>query len=83
MRNKNTINKINGQKQPGKTEPNTVLNIIKDDMIPYICIDCGYEEKVPKWLIEEMYDMRELLENPDEYAAMTCPECDGTMHIKK
>jgi len=30
-----------------------------------------------------MFDMKDLLENPDEYATMTCPECDGTMYIKK
>ncbi|MDY4145440.1 MAG: hypothetical protein SOY54_04350 [Bacilli bacterium] len=52
-------------------------------MIRYICKDCGYEENVPLWIVEEMYDMKDLLENPDEYASMMCPECNGTMIIKK
>ena len=67
----------------GEIEPDTVHSIEKDKMIRYICKDCGYEENVPLWIVEEMYDMKDLLENPDEYASMMCPECNGTMIIKK
>ena len=57
--------------------------IEEDVMIPYKCIDCGYEEGVPQWLIDEMEGAKDLLTNPDNYSDMECPECNGTMKQKK
>lgn len=71
--------------EPGEIEQAIAL-LIGDDyenneeiMIPYKCIDCGYEEGVPEWLIEEMEGAKDLLTNPDNYLDMECPECNGTM----
>lgn len=71
--------------EPGEIEQAIALllgddyEIEEDIMIPYKCIDCGYEEGVPQWLIEEMEGAKDLLTNPDNYDAMECPECNGTM----
>ena len=52
-------------------------------MIPYKCINCGYEENVPKWLIDEIEGAKDLLTNPDYYSDMECQKCNDTMKQKK
>ena len=41
------------------------------------CTKCGYEEEVPRWLIDELFP-----NEPEENYMMHCPECDHKM-IKK
>ena len=71
--------------EPGEIEQAIALLLgddyeIKEDIrIPYKCIDCGYEEGVPEWLIEKMGRAKDLLTNPNDYDDMECPECNGTM----
>ena len=42
------------------------------------CTKCGYEEKVPRWLIDELFP-----NEPEENHMMHCPECDHKMIVKK
>ena len=42
------------------------------------CTKCGYEEEVPRWLIDELFP-----NEPEENYMMHCPECDHKMIIKK
>ena len=42
------------------------------------CTKCGYEEKVPRWLIDELFP-----NEPEENYMMHCPECDHKMIVKK
>ena len=39
---------------------------------------CGYEEVVPRWLIDELFP-----NEPEENYMMHCPECDHKMIVKK
>ena len=38
----------------------------------------GYEEEVPRWLIDELFP-----NEPEENYMMHCPECDHKMIVKK
>lgn len=38
------------------------------------CTKCGYEEEVPRWLIDELFP-----NEPEENYMMHCPECDHKM----
>ena len=42
------------------------------------CPKCGYEEEVPRWLIDELFP-----NEPEENYMMHCPECDHKMIVKK
>ena len=42
------------------------------------CTKCGYEEEVPRWLIDELFP-----NEPEENHMMHCPECDHKMIVKK
>ena len=42
------------------------------------CTKCGYEEEVPRWLINELFP-----NEPEENYMMHCPECDHKMIVKK
>ena len=42
------------------------------------CTKCGYEEEVPRWLIDELFP-----NEPEENYMMHCPECDHKMIVKK
>ena len=42
------------------------------------CPKCGYEEGVPRWLIDELFP-----NEPEENYMMHCPECDHKMIVKK
>ena len=42
------------------------------------CTKCGYEEEVPRWLIDELFP-----NEPEEKYMMHCPECDHKMIVKK
>ena len=42
------------------------------------CTKCGYEEKVPRWLIDELFP-----NEPEENYMMHCPKCDHKMIVKK
>ncbi len=42
------------------------------------CTKCGYEEEVPRWLIDELFP-----NEPEENHMMHCPECDYKMIVKK
>jgi len=41
------------------------------------CKQCGYEERVPEWLLLELNP------NPKKIKKMMCPECNKTMVDKK
>lgn len=41
------------------------------------CKNCGYEEQVPLWVLEELHEF-----NNDESYEMCCPNCDDTMYEK-
>ena len=41
------------------------------------CTKCGYEEEVPRWLIDELFP-----NEPEENYMMHCPECDHKMIVK-
>lgn len=41
------------------------------------CTKCGYEEEVPRWLIDELFP-----NVPEENYMMHCPECDHKMIVK-
>ena len=49
---------------------------IKDVLMK--CTKCGYEEEVPRWLIDELFP-----NEPEENYMMHCPECDHKMIVKK
>ena len=40
------------------------------------CTKCGYEEEVPRWLIDELFP-----NEPEENYMMHCPECDHKMIV--
>ena len=42
------------------------------------CTKCGYEEEVPRWLINELFP-----NEPEKNYMMHCPECDHKMIVKK
>ena len=42
------------------------------------CTKCGYEEEVPRWLIDELFP-----NEPEENYMMHCLECDHKMIVKK
>ena len=42
------------------------------------CTKYGYEEEVPRWLIDELFP-----NEPEENYMMHCPECDHKMIVKK
>ena len=41
------------------------------------CTKCGYEEEVPRWLIDELFP-----NEPEENYMMHCPECNHKMIVK-
>ena len=48
----------------------------KDVLMKYT--KCGYEEEVPRWLIDELFP-----NEPEENYMMHCPQCDHKMIVKK
>ena len=45
------------------------------------CIKCGYEEKVPAWIVGEFAGKNKALGNTNE-VAIECPKCNGAMYRK-
>ncbi|MCQ6282823.1 hypothetical protein [Bacillus sp. EB600] len=44
-------------------------------MITFKCLDCGKEDEVPEYVVEEFhFDLKE-----DEEVEVDCPYCNGTM----
>lgn len=46
------------------------------------CIRCGYEEKVPAWIIGEFAGENKEMGKSGE-VALECPKCNGAMYKKK
>lgn len=45
-------------------------------MLIFKCIDCGEEDEVPEYVVEEFhFDLEE-----NEEVEVVCPFCNGTMH---
>lgn len=52
-------------------------------MIPMKCKQCGYEENVPEWILEEFL-AEEIYSGKENHGYnCQCPECNGTMVRKK
>jgi hypothetical protein len=48
-------------------------------MLPFKCIDCGYEEPVPEFIVDEFsWGLKK-----GEEVEMFCPECNGTLKMKR
>ena len=41
--------------------------IAKDEFTKCKCLSCGYEQDVPSWLIDEIYDMNEECDLDDHF----------------
>jgi hypothetical protein len=51
----------------------------EDVMLPFKCIDCGYEEPVPEFIVDEFsWGLKK-----GEEVEMFCPECNGTLKMKR
>jgi len=50
-----------------------------EEFIDYVCVECGYIDPVPEFIVAECaYDL-----NPNEDPEFFCPECNGTLVRKK
>ena len=52
-----------------------------DEKYEMKCIKCGYEEKVPAWIVGEFAGENKALGNTNE-VAIECPRCNGAMYRK-
>lgn len=52
-----------------------------DEKYEMKCIKCGYEEKVPAWIVGEFAEENKALGNTNE-VAIECPRCNGAMYRK-
>ena len=52
-----------------------------DEKYEMKCIKCGYEEKVPAWIVGEFAGENKALGNTNEIA-IECPRCNGAMYRK-
>jgi hypothetical protein len=57
-------------------EENDPLGLDEDiKIIIFKCLDCGQEDEVPEYVVEEFhYDLKE-----NEEVEVVCPFCNGTM----
>ena len=46
------------------------------------CTKCKYEEKVPRWVLEELSEFDDVFGIKDD-TRMQCPECGRDMYPKK
>lgn len=52
-----------------------------DEKYEMKCIKCGYEEKVPAWIIGEFAGENKALGNTNR-VAIECPRCNGAIYRK-
>jgi formate dehydrogenase maturation protein FdhE len=53
-----------------------------DDVLLHMkCVNCGYEEGVPQWLIAEEQDVMVSLGEDPKGVGMVCPKCHGHMKL--
>lgn len=54
-----------------------------DEPVRMKCTKCGHEEDVPRWVIGEVADMLACQGKDGREASLECPECHGSMKIKR